>query len=247
MPPRRSSKRDAEAAEAEEVSDAKKVAATPTPNPDAAAVKPAAAGGAVKHFTKDGVKLTLPEGWQSLEDSVLLYEHLAPTASAKIASFDFDGCLVNSKLGNDPNAWSLRYADVISRLTELRGDGFKLVIFTNESTDRLKSPDALQKTVDKKTGRLVGFANQVGLPIQIFVMMRKDKFRKPDTGVWHLMADHHNDGIAVTKEECFFVGDAAGRPRDHSDCDKMFAVNAGLKFFTDDQFFKVKPPKAPKK
>ncbi len=54
-------------------------------------------------------------------------------------------------------------------------------------------------------------------------------------------------GIAHDVAQSFFVGDAAGRPRDHSDCDKMFAANVGVKFHTDDQFFKVKPPKAPKK
>ena len=30
----------------------------------------------------------------------------------------------------------------------------------------------------------------------------------------------------------FFVGDAAGRTSDHSCADRLFAMNAGLKFFT---------------
>ena len=40
--------------------------------------------------------------------------------------------------------------------------------------------------------------------------------------------------------ESFFVGDAAGRPRDHSDCDKMFAKNLGVTFHLDNEFFKKK-------
>jgi bifunctional polynucleotide phosphatase/kinase len=36
----------------------------------------------------------------------------------------------------------------------------------------------------------------------------------------------------------FFVGDAAGRPGDHSDTDRKWAVNAGLPFFVPEQLFK---------
>ena len=32
--------------------------------------------------------------------------------------------------------------------------------------------------------------------------------------------------------EAYFVGDAAGRPDDHSGTDRKWAVNAGLKFYT---------------
>lgn len=39
-------------------------------------------------------------------------------------------------------------------------------------------------------------------------------------------------------EESFFVGDAAGRPGDHNDTDRKWAVNAGLKFLVPEQLFK---------
>lgn len=38
-----------------------------------------------------------------------------------------------------------------------------------------------------------------------------------------------------------FVGDAAGRPKDHTDTDRKFAINAGLRFETPEQFFLGKP------
>lgn len=47
-------------------------------------------------------------------------------------------------------------------------------------------------------------------------------------------------GVEVDLKECFFVGDAAGRPKDHDDCDKMFAQNVGIAFHTDDGYFKCK-------
>ncbi|KAE8258744.1 hypothetical protein A4X13_0g1478 [Tilletia indica] len=37
--------------------------------------------------------------------------------------------------------------------------------------------------------------------------------------------------------ESFYVGDAAGRPNDHSDVDRKWASNVGVKFFTPEQYF----------
>ena len=38
-------------------------------------------------------------------------------------------------------------------------------------------------------------------------------------------------------EASFYVGDAAGRPNDHSDCDRALALNAGVRFHTPEAFF----------
>ena len=35
----------------------------------------------------------------------------------------------------------------------------------------------------------------------------------------------------------FYCGDAAGRPQDYSDSDKIFAQNAGIKFYTPEELF----------
>ena len=45
------------------------------------------------------------------------------------------------------------------------------------------------------------------------------------------------EGVTVNKEESFFVGDAAGRKKDHSACDHKFATNIGLKFHTPEVGF----------
>ena len=83
----------------------------------------------------------------------------------------------------------------------------------------------------------------MGLPFQIFVATckakEKDAFRKPETGMWEELG-RRNGGIKPQQEKSFFVGDAAGRKKDHSDTDKEFAKAAGLKFFTEDEFF-LKP------
>lgn len=42
-------------------------------------------------------------------------------------------------------------------------------------------------------------------------------------------------GVSLNQKDSFFVGDAAGRDRrDHSACDRKFAINAGLQFYTPD-------------
>lgn len=63
--------------------------------------------------------------------------------------------------------------------------------------------------------------------------------------MWEHMLKSHNGGIAVDTKESYYVGDAAGRaknwapdkPRDFSCSDRMFAVNAGIDFFTPEEYF----------
>ena len=45
-----------------------------------------------------------------------------------------------------------------SALERLHADGRKIVVITNESTDRFKTSEAIEKAILKKTGRMMGFA-----------------------------------------------------------------------------------------
>ncbi|KAL5069577.1 hypothetical protein RYX36_020464, partial [Vicia faba] len=91
---------------------------------------------------------------------------------------------------SSPNAWSLMYPLIPDKLQTLYNDGYKLVIFTNESnTDRWKNQR--QKAVDSKIGRLNQFIEKVKVPIQVFITRgtggksgkagtkEADPFRKP--------------------------------------------------------------------
>lgn len=54
-----------------------------------------------------------------------------------------------------------------------------------------------------------------------------------------------NDSISIDKDNSFYVGDAAGRPKnwapgkkkDHSSADRLLALNLGLKFYTPEEHF----------
>ncbi|MCO5558180.1 hypothetical protein L7F22_011759 [Adiantum nelumboides] len=114
------------------------------------------------------------------------------------------------------------------------------VIFTNESNiDRWKNNR--QKAVDSKIGRLKGFMKLVDAPMQVFISCGKegtgDLYRKPKHGMWILLERYFNEGVVIDKTRSFYVGDAAGRPNDHSDADLGFAMAAGLEFLVPEDVF----------
>ncbi|KAJ0861999.1 putative 3'(2'),5'-bisphosphate nucleotidase [Helianthus annuus] len=134
------------------------------------------------------------------------------------------------------------YASIPTKLQSLYSDGYKLVIFTNESNiERWKNKR--QVAVDSKIGRLDAFIKLVNVPIQVFIAcgvskgQEVDPFRKPQPGMWRIMEQHFNSGIPIDMDQSFYVGDAAGRKDDHSDADKKFAEKIGLKFHLPEEYF----------
>lgn len=188
---------------------------------------------------------TLLPKWKAFQTIIFLEGDDGLHDSSKIAAFDFDQCLAKTSLRRvGPDLWSLMYPSIPEKLQSLYNDGYKLVIFTNESNiDRWKNKR--QVAVDSKLGRLNNFIKKVGVPMQVFIAcgMGKsgnkavDPFRKPETGMWRIMEQHFNSGIAIDMDQSFYVGDAAGRPDDHSDADIKFAEAIGLKFYVPEDYF----------
>ncbi|GAU19926.1 hypothetical protein TSUD_95310 [Trifolium subterraneum] len=109
---------------------------------------------------------TLLPKWKAFQTVIFLERDDGLEDSSKIAAFDFDGCLANTSVKKvDANAWSLMYSSIPDKLQSLYNNGYKLVIFTNESNiDRWKNKR--QKAVDSKIGRLNQFIEKVKVPIQ---------------------------------------------------------------------------------
>nr|XP_051225912.1 polynucleotide 3'-phosphatase ZDP-like isoform X6 [Lolium perenne] len=197
------------------------------------------------HVKKEYKDATLPAHWKAFETVIFREQDDGLRASAKIAAFDFDGCLAKTSVKiTGADKWSLQHKSIPSKLQSLYNDGYKLVIFTNESNiDRWKNKR--QQAVDSKVGRLDNFIECVKVPIQVFIACGvgkgkgtpDDRFRKPNSGMWWLMAEHFNSGIAIDMDQSFYVGDAAGRENDHSDADIKFAKDIGLKFHVPEEFF----------
>ncbi|XP_020239164.1 polynucleotide 3'-phosphatase ZDP [Cajanus cajan] len=184
--------------------------------------------------------------WKAFQTVIFLERDDGLHDSSKIAAFDFDGCLAKTAVNRvGANAWSLMHSSIPDKLQSLYNDGYKLVIFTNESNiERWKNKR--QVAVDSKIGRLNQFIEKVKVPVQVFIAcglgksgkaQEDDLFRKPKPGMWYLMEQHFNSGIAIDIDQSFYVGDAAGRESDHSDADIKFAEAIGLKFYVPEEYF----------
>ncbi|GER53212.1 polynucleotide kinase-3'-phosphatase [Striga asiatica] len=198
---------------------------------------------------------TLLPKWKAIQTVIFLEKDDGLHDSRKIAAFDFDGCLAKTsvkrydyqflrrKIVDDgADAWSLMYPSIPEKLQNLYKDGYKLVIFTNESNiERWKNKR--QAAVDSKIGRLENFIKLVKVPMQVFIACGlssgepEDQFRKPKPGMWMIMEKEFNSGLPVDMDQSFYVGDAAGRTDDHSDADIKFAKAIGLKFYVPEEYF----------
>ena len=178
---------------------------------------------------------------------------------AAVAAFDFDDCLVEGSIAfrnqthRTPVEQRVMFQQIRPILRGLHDKGFRLVIFSNESLSRFKNPDPIQRAVDKKTSRIDEFLEFVDVPMEAYVACLKDKFRKPSekdraaniggVGMWGFMCTDPNElgfserNIQPQVSKSFYVGDAAGRSSDHSDCDKYFAKTVGVPFHLPENFF----------
>jgi bifunctional polynucleotide phosphatase/kinase len=171
------------------------------------------------------------------KDSPVYYKsYKNPSWTSKIAAFDLDSTLIlarsskKSPLSTNESDWIFWHFSVPSRLKDLHDKGYTLVIFTNQAG--IAASDSLFKRFTKK---IEAIFQRLELPIHLYAALKLDFNRKPLLGMWERML-HESSGVEI--REWFYVGDAAGRPKDHSDCDLKFAKNIEAKFFeTPEQFF----------
>ena len=129
---------------------------------------------------------------------------------------------------------------VSSRLQELSDDGYKIVIFSNQSGIKSALGGAAAKNFRAKVDSVL---KDAGVQAAAYVSTMKgkegepDAFRKPATGMWEHFVEHCNGGVEVDKASSFYVGDAAGRTQDFSDSDAKFAEAIGVPFKTPEDVF----------
>jgi bifunctional polynucleotide phosphatase/kinase len=164
--------------------------------------------------------------------------------NSKVASFDLDGTLIvpknQTKYPSGPTDWKWLFPGVKTKLQQLHADGWKVVIFSNQA-----GIEKGRERLDHVTGKIIDISQELGFPLQAFIACAIDNNRKPHTTMWEIMVQNYNDKIEPDKSQCFFVGDAAGRPKDWkkgakkdiSCCDRAFALNIGIKFATPEAYF----------
>ncbi|RDX45439.1 PNK3P-domain-containing protein [Lentinus brumalis] len=158
----------------------------------------------------------------------------APESSPKIAAFDLDGCIIQSsfpKKGAPPKfEWWRK--DVPKKLKEVHEQGYAVVIISNQAL----RTSALISDWKKKIPLIANALSDV--PFHIFAATEKDGYRKPIPGMWYeLERIFAQDHVQIDVAASFFVGDAAGRPNDHSSTDRKLALNIGIPFYTPEVYF----------
>jgi len=180
--------------------------------------------------------------WELLGKGAVLYgcyEDVQP--SSKFIGFDIDGTIIRTSSGKrfaeSVDDWELFHPCVVDRLKESIQDGYKIIFITNQLG--VEKGNVSIASLKQKFGKIL---KRIDLPIQLFASLQDDIYRKPRTKMFDLI-QRLNGGLQFDREQCKYVGDAAGRPktnttpRDHSASDYLFALNLGIQFETPERFF----------
>ena len=69
--------------------------------------------------------------------------------------------------------------------------------------------------------KLNNILTQLEIPMSVYAATTDSEYRKPRLGMWREFIDDYDLDVAgVDVSKSFFVGDAAGRPGDHSAADR---------------------------
>ncbi|QEI03520.1 HISP [Spodoptera cosmioides nucleopolyhedrovirus] len=168
--------------------------------------------------------------WQIIEQSLFVYEYRVPIMNKKIAAFDLDGTLIETKSGQvyakDDEDWKWKYFDIYLTLRSLIEQKYTIVIVTNQlgiSTGKVKARCMQKKIAD--------ICEALGLPMFVLMASKKDKFRKPMTGTMEYLVARYPH---IDMKQSFFCGDDVNGTLAN---DSEFAKACGMKFYYDFEYF----------
>ena len=153
--------------------------------------------------------------------------------SESIAGFDIDWTIIRTKSGkifpiDNVTDWQLWCPEIYNKLHDLIKQNYRIVFFTNQ--------EGITKgkvTEEEFTTKLENIIDSLKLTNKITVLasLKKDIYRKPNTGMWQFLCNHLCTEIKPDITKCIYIGDAAGRPKsgkrkkDFSSVDIKFAHN----------------------
>lgn len=177
--------------------------------------------------------------WNNVDDSLGYIIVDIEKSSSKLAIFDLDGTLITTKSGsnfsNTPDDWQFIFPVVKDKLNQLENDGYNILCFTNQ----MGIGDNSQKKIEFEV-KAEKIITSLGLKsLKLYYSRKNDNYRKGNIGMWEYFLANHNHECEIDKSKCFYVGDAAGRPTDFSNCDKLFAQGIGVDFILPEVFFSL--------
>jgi len=153
----------------------------------------------------------------------------------KIFMFDLDNTLITTISGKvfpvNENDWKFLNDSIEDKINLLSKNNNTIGIITNQMG--LKNDFLIKKWITKMNNIL----KKINVNF-VFVSLKNDGYRKPLLKSLDILAD--NGIILDNYSSKYYIGDACGRPADHTDTDLKFALNAKLRFRTPEKFFKIK-------
>ncbi|RJE26556.1 Polynucleotide [Aspergillus sclerotialis] len=219
-------------------------------------------------FTPLSQKKPDPITWRIVNNSLVVGKYNIATdqrrdsQKKKVAAFDLDSTLISTASGNtfarDSSDWKWWHASVPSRVKELNSKGYQVIILSNQKKVSLqkgiKGGRSESKSLTNFKERVAAVMAQLDIPMSAYAATEDDENRKPRMGMWREFLDDYDlDVSGVDLSNSIFVGDAAGRPGDHSQVDLSqgdgsgFAANIGVPFKTPEEFFLNAKPEPVKK
>lgn len=158
----------------------------------------------------------------------------------KIIGFDLDYTIIKpasgKKFSKDENDWEFMFnqSDVVinklQNIANIKDDEFNYIIFILTNQNFKDTSKSFNKCKSVYLELLQKIKN---INLVMFGAILDDYNRKPRLG----SLEYVKQLVKFNESEMLYVGDACGRKEDFSDTDLKFAINAGCKFKTPEDFF----------
>lgn len=102
---------------------------------------------------------------------------------------------------------------------------YQVVIFSNQKMIKvqkdIKHGNSESKSLSNFKEKMTAVMTQLDIPISVYAATTDPEYRKPRLGMWREFQDDYDlDVSGIDLKGSVFVGDAAGRPGDHSNVDR---------------------------
>ena len=161
-----------------------------------------------------------------MENHTIVYNYkceLTSTKKRKLAIFDVDGTLIKPKDGRpfpkDKDDW-MWLRNSVPTTVKSYAQTYQIVFLTDQ-------------TKDWKVELIKDLCTLLDIPIIVCISLNKD-YNKPNDALFKSVFPKYS-------KKSFYVGDAAGRKDDWSDCDKVIAEKLQIPFYTPEEMFPMDP------